>query len=203
METFNLFPTLVMKFSSVITESERINIFNTLKERECFSHQTLPNGGVSSHLLSHQSNIFDQFGISNKIQEHLDVYSKTLSIPNLKIDNSWFNIQPAGSNLEQHSHPCSIASAALYINVDYNSTPLVFENPNTIAVFNNYHNSVSQYNCQAHSFIPENGQLIIFPSWLKHGSFGNKNNTDARMVISFNTNYYIDNQIQIPYNNRK
>tara|TARA_B100001996_G_C18464890_1_gene517580 strand:- start:65 stop:649 length:585 start_codon:yes stop_codon:yes gene_type:complete len=194
METFNLFPTLVMKFSSVITESERINIFNTLKERECFGHQTLPNGGVSSHL-SHEYNIFDEFGITNKIQEHLDVYSRTLSIPNLRIDNSWFNIQPVGSNLEQHSHPNSIASAALYINVDHNSAPLVFENPNAIAVFNNYHNSVSQYNCQAHSFIPENGQLIIFPSWLKHGSFGNKNNTDVRMVISFNTNYYIDNHI--------
>ena len=113
----------------------------------------------------------------------------------MRIDNSWFNIQPVGSNLEQHSHPNSIASAALYINVDHNSAPLVVENPNAIAVFNNYHNSVSQYNCQAHSFIPENGQLIIFPSWLKHGSFGNKNNTDARMVISFNTNYHIDNHI--------
>ena len=36
--------------------------------------------------------------------------------------------------------------------------------------------------------IPKNGDLLIFPSWLRHGSNHETNQTDGRIVLSFNTN---------------
>ena len=36
-------------------------------------------------------------------------------------------------------------------------------------------------------FKPEVGMMIVFPSWLKHGSMYNENNSLNRIVISMNT----------------
>ena len=97
----------------------------------------------------------------------------------------WSNIQNAGSRLDEHIHPHAVVSGALYINVD-DSCRITFHNPNPYANIinvdtNTFYNSESQY------FRVHNCELVLFPSWLKHGRYKDVNEMDERTVESFNT----------------
>jgi uncharacterized protein (TIGR02466 family) len=86
-------------------------------------------------------------------------------------------------------HCRSILSAALYLNVDEDSSTINFENPNphiSYAYDKNLSRN-SEYLFEYYCVIPEPGDLIIFPSWLKHGSMYKENKTVNRTCISFNT----------------
>tara|TARA_B100000902_G_scaffold24212_1_gene29147 strand:+ start:804 stop:1397 length:594 start_codon:yes stop_codon:yes gene_type:complete len=189
MQVYDLFPTLVIKFPNIITEDERVGIFNDLKTRDINPHPTIQGDGASSY----HSNIFSilkELGLEDRILEYLIEYNKVLRAGyNLKLSQSWFNVQNYDSALEKHMHPNSICSGALYINVDNDSTPLCFVNHNTQSRF--IHHGIvgeeaSVYNAEYWRMPVSNGDLIIFPSWLEHGS-GGMNHTYNRTVISFNT----------------
>ena len=125
---------------------------------------------------------------SNRLENKISEYSSTIGLRNQKISNSWFNIQQKGSVLKTHLHANSVLSGALYVNVDENSTKLYFNNPNNfIKYFEYYHDSLTDYNFEYFYISPNIGDLVIFPSWLEHGSNGDTNNTVDRTVLSFNT----------------
>ena len=45
------------------------------------------------------------------------------------------------------------------------------------------------FNYEWYKFSVNNADLILFPSWLKHGHHGHVNTMDNRMVVSFNSYY--------------
>jgi len=185
--SFNLFPTLVLQCPNVISESERSVIFEKLKKRHAITHHAVL-GGRSSHAFWKNNKLISSLGLEERIQEKLDEYTKRMAIDNVEIVGSWFNIQDAESTLMQHDHPGSLISASLYINVDENSSSLFFENPNQLSnfVWPKDNSPLSDYIYTYYEFIPKNGEMYIFPSWLKHGSFYNKNQTKDRIAISLN-----------------
>tara|TARA_E500000331_G_scaffold100955_1_gene97831 strand:+ start:547 stop:1131 length:585 start_codon:yes stop_codon:yes gene_type:complete len=189
MQVYDLFPTLVVSFPNVITEEERVEIFNKLKTKDINPHPTILGNGRSSYNSSIFS-ILDELGLEDRITEYLIEYNKVLRAGyNIKLSQSWFNVQNHDSALDKHMHPNSICSGALYINVDTDSTPLCFVNHNTQTRF--IHHGIvgeepSKYNAEYHRMPVNNCDLIIFPSWLEHGS-GGMNKTHNRTVISFNT----------------
>lgn len=124
--------------------------------------------------------------ILKNISECINDYTSNIKFPACKIYCSWFNVQRPGSLLKRHFHSGgpdpSFVSGALYINVDDKSPPITFENPNPYIILkdppaNNY----------SYSYIPNVGDLILFPSWLFHYS-DKLNLTENRIVISFNAN---------------
>ena len=180
---YSLFPTLILYFPKFIDSKECNKIFKLLKTKLHDVHPTLIKG-KSSH--NTNLNILSQTSLdfTKAIQE----YSKEskIKIQN-KITNSWFNIQSKGSVLKEHSHPNSVISGALFINVDSKSSKLYFHNPNPLIYYMHTEDSVSEYTQEWYSFKPEIGDLILFPSWLRHGSNHDKNFSTNRAVISFNT----------------
>ena len=77
-------------------------------------------------------------------------------------------------------------------NVDGLQDSLCFQNPNPFVdtVWNAHARVPTLYNFKYQSVVPKNGDLIIFPSWLTHGSYYQSNKTVDRTLISFDT---IDN----------
>ncbi|MEE3193877.1 MAG: TIGR02466 family protein, partial [Candidatus Poribacteria bacterium] len=73
-----------------------------------------------------------------------------------------------------HSHPNSILSGVLYLDVPEGSGEIQFDKPD------NYHNWINtdtlrfmvnewhEYNCDAWRIPPQAGEMLIFPSHLKH-----------------------------------
>ena len=96
---------------------------------------------------------------------------------NLEITNSWCNVQGERSTLNFHRHPDSIISGIIFLQVDDKSSKLYFQNPNNIYV-----------KCDDDICItPEPGLLLMWPSWLAHGSGDDTNMSTERIVVSFNT----------------
>lgn len=107
------------------------------------------------------------------------------------VELAWLNINPPKSYNVKHLHPRSLFSGVYYISVpEGDSGNIVFERePLMLSYLPNY--IVEYWNDMTSgtaTYAPEEGKLLIFPSWLLH--WVETNNTDHdRISLSFNTNY--------------
>lgn len=191
-----VFPVLIRKYDKFITESESNNIVSAINKEHFKNHLgTLIGDATSSHNVTIDGkNILDCFHeLKTKIFLEVQNYSELIGIDSNKLvfDNSWCNIQKKNSRLIFHIHPNSIISGALYIKMDENSSHIAFKNPNPFSVYAKYFNindKISKYNIQYCHVKPNTGDLILFPSWLEHGSYYD-NLSEERIVLSFNVYY--------------
>ena len=61
-----------------------------------------------------------------------------------------------------------------------------FHNPNPYIVFSD-RDRLTPYNFEFQWIDVKNCELVLFPSWLKHGKYTEINEMDDRMVVSFNS----------------
>ena len=181
---FSLFPTLVLYFSQFISSKECNKIFKLLKTKKIDNHSSLVKG-KSTHSANFHTDILSEISIdmTKPLKEYSD--QSKIKIEN-KIRNSWFNIQEEGSILKEHSHPGSILSGSLFINVGQNASKLYFHNPNPFVSYIDKKEPANDYTYDNYYVAPKKGDLIIFPSWLRHGSNQDQNFYKNRTVISFN-----------------
>ena len=179
-ESFNLFPTLIMKFN-LLNDMETNQIFQVLKTLD-----SEPYGAITSGLSSYSnnSNIIKYLNLEKKVQSKLDEYTSKIQIRPVSISNSWFNIQDIGGILKTHNHANSVLSIALYINSHMGSAA-----SSTRGLIAGGGTGGTEYNYQYYFFRPKNGEMYVFPSWLRHGSKYTANQTKDRTVISSNTQY--------------
>jgi uncharacterized protein (TIGR02466 family) len=183
-----VFPTLIKYVSSFLNKKECNEVINLTLNKKLSSHLSLVGEAKSTHGLN--SNILYNINsnIIKKIQNKIDEYAIDYGVRKLKLDNSWVNIQNKNSVLNKHSHPDSIISGALYLKVDKDSSKIYFYNPNTYLTFVNVFKQ-TEFSCENYYFTPKIGDLLLFPSWLIHGSNDEENNSTERIVLSFNTSY--------------
>lgn len=198
-ELHELFPIPVVRYTDVLTDQQLKDIFNYIIERkdEFGEHGAFTENAVSSFLDGTtsilnilQENIPSCSNIQNTIYDAVRNYTEIVGANsnNIFFSNSWVNIQQKGSILKMHHHSDAFLSGALYIHTDLDSSKLIFEdffnhkltmNPGVI-------NEENRFNIHHYWFKPNIGDLIIFPGQLKHGSYYEQNQTDNRMVVSFN-----------------
>jgi hypothetical protein len=99
---------------------------------------------------------------------------KEMPIKNQRMAESWCTIQKEDSTLKYHKHPNSIISGILYLKVDDDSSKLVFQNPT----------SMEGEICVIK---PKSGLLLMWPSFLMHGSGDTINKSKERIIIGFNS----------------
>jgi len=109
------------------------------------------------------------------------------------IGNMWANINfPDSLNLP-HIHGNCLYSGVYYIKVPKNSGKLIFDDPRPVSEWLTIKKKINEeylpmekkYN---YSIEPIEGNLIIFPSWLRHSVLIN-NSDNIRMSVSFNVIY--------------
>ncbi len=182
MNIVPLFPTPIGKVPDFISEKDRLFLVKKIKSIKHLSHSALRGDASSTHT---NSSDFLERSIKKKIQSAVDEFASVYGTPPLRISQVWSNIQKPGSILKEHRHPHSVLSGALYVNVDKESSKIYFHNPNSFVTYEDFV-EYNHYNFQWMSFQPENCLLVLFPSWLWHGS-EDVNKSDDRIVISFNT----------------
>ena len=190
-QAWKLFPTLVHRYTEVLTAEQLATILEHCLQIEAGQHGALLGDAKST--FAKQSHFIQALeaahtnlkGLTEGLARLMDAYARELGLGGATLSNSWFNIQRPGSLLKHHTHPDSRVSAALCIAGDEASSKLHFENPNPLVGFIEAAEP-TEFNMEMAKFKLAPGDLILFPSWLKHGSGFEANQSELRVVISLN-----------------
>ena len=176
-----LFPTAIGNIRNFITEEERLKLLKDIKNTIHLPHGAIKGDGSSTH--GRPNHCIDK-SIVKRIQDAAKEYSQEYGNEPIILVDIWSNIQNIGSILTEHCHPTSIISGALYINVG-DDDKLWFHNPNPYITFMHKHKE-TPYNFDSYWIPVKNCELVLFPSWLKHGKYDEVIKMDDRIVMSFN-----------------
>lgn len=201
VKEWKLFPTLVMEVENFLSKDEcKVLLEQFIAEKKSIGVENYPNSehiAIGNAISSYEKDDYIYKKISgtiipdfyNRLKICVDNYISKVKFPSVKIAKCWYNLQERNSLLKYHTHNGSVISGAIFINVDDESSNLDFINPNPFPDYISK-SELSEYTYGNFSFVPKKGNLIIFPSYLKHGA-PNFNNTQNRCVISFNTEYEV------------
>ena len=178
-----------MELEAFLSEQERLELmgkidWSTLARHDQFGGNSLSSHGGSDYRL--KTNDFLSDKILERMRWAVNLFAERYGVGQLKITNYWANIFNSGGSLKRHLHAGSVLSGVIFVNVDEKSNPLVFWNPNPHNQFTNFERQ-TELNFQSYHFVPQNGLMLLWPSWLEHGSGIYDNGSDNRVSISFNT----------------
>ena len=106
-----------------------------------------------------------------------------------KIMNSWINIAEKGVKHDFHSHPGYTISGVYYYRVSAEQGGIGFNNPNPIVYNAGF--PEGRTSPQSIELIPKDGDIILFPAWLQHGTYENTSD-EERISIAFNIDFVLD-----------
>jgi len=180
-ELLQLFPTplLIVPYKEPI--DEELAYLKTLSYR-----QQKGNGNYrsdDSYLLRQEK----LKNIKNFLGESVNKFTTNVlnSKQRLVITQCWANRNPKGSRHHEHVHPNSIISGVMYFQINEKLPPIQFAKTNQDGVkldpvkYNHVNSESFMLPCKP-------GELILFPSSLKHSVPINQGDED-RISISFNT----------------
>ena len=129
--------------------------------------------------------------LGQHINQFIDFYKVDREKYNWEFSESWFITNRKGDYNVSHVHPNSFLSGVFYLKTYEDAGDLVFHHH---AKNIDYHKQPKDafkenvnYNSDYWRVTPEDGDLIVFPSFLTHSVEENKNDFQ-RMVLSFNIN---------------
>lgn len=190
-----LFPTPVAEIKSPNPDfvdpfaSEVLKLMSTAKDRSLID--TLGNwcSDDELHLRSEFKNLV------NYIDQESRIFLEEIwrVDPNdFKMTGMWSNVHRSYSKHHIHSHPNSFLSGVIYLDVATDEN----EDPGNIFFVDPRSNSrmqqptfieKSEVTYTSWQYRPEKGKLILFPSWLEHGTDpGSFSNNKLRISLSFN-----------------
>ena len=104
----------------------------------------------------------------------------------VKIKSMWAIINEKGAFNQRHHHGNSDLSAAYYVSAKQDCGDIVFYDPRPAPVFKHpISRKPNILNASINSIKPEEGLLVLFPSYLEH-SVNQNLSKEKRIVISFN-----------------
>jgi uncharacterized protein (TIGR02466 family) len=167
-------------------------------ESFCNKYQHENTGRVVSNSGGYQSNDLplDNVILQPLIEEikiHSRQFAKTFYSKNEQIlNNIWFNINLYKDFNVSHNHSGDDISGIYYIKTPNECGNIIFEHP-AKDLFDYYflnvenRKEVNIYNARTWWFQSEVNMLYLFPSWLNHSVEINKNKTEERISMAFNT----------------
>ena len=116
-----VFPTLLQFTNNFLNAVECKEIIKSISKNKLSKHLCLNGNAKSTHTIN--SNILTK-PIKEKLNIKIKEYQIDYGVNELKIDNSWVNIQNKNSILKKHSHPDSIISGVVYLKTDEKSSKI-------------------------------------------------------------------------------
>lgn len=122
--------------------------------------------------------------------EFASCYGLELTADDVRVD-SWINFFYPNQSEQQHNHYGNFLSGVYYVTAPEKSGAYAFFDPAVQKTMwkgiylNKAQPNVLNFNDGMYK--PEEGKIIMFPSWLDHAVYANKSN-DVRISIAFNIN---------------
>ena len=195
VKTFKLFPVPVFEYQ--IPNHEKINlelkkyIYKNKEKEPKWVEISNAGGWHSQNFDIDKSLIIKKF--FGKITHVLpDIFNNQMGwsckIEQIRIMNIWSVVNHKNTFNIRHQHPNSFFSAAYYVQTNANAGQIKFFDPKEVNVM--YHptiNEPNEFTSHVVKIKPEEGKLLLFPSYLHHAVGENLSDED-RIVISFNIN---------------
>ncbi len=154
-----------------------------------------PKGRIRSNVIGWHSQNFNlkdpepQFfinGISPMLNESFTDMGWDLKKNEIKVTGMWSIINPTNASNARHIHSNNFISAAYYIKAPKKCGDIRFHDPRSAKVVRTPITNVSnKLNIEVVNISPQEGLLVLFPSYLHH-SVEMNNSNEERIVISFN-----------------
>ncbi len=149
---------------------------------------------TSKNKLSVDRYVLNQAGLEDLkefCQDAIDYYAKNVVqvSDRFYITNSWTTNNSQGVSHNIHSHPNSIISGVFYFEAEEDASQFIVMSESPIFkefAFDYHYIGYSHFNSKSWGFPVKTGTLIIFPSWLKHGSMENTSSLPRRL-LGFNS----------------
>lgn len=179
MEEF-IFPIKLV--SERVTESFYLDRFkNIIQEyrQEHPSVQKTNKGGWQSQSFLPDESIFGSNFFSDMVLSTAETYKRGTRLTEFDLEfvDCWFNVNPPGTYNSLHIHPGSILSGVFWVSCPENCGRFIIKHPNEMLNF-----YLGPDKC---SIDPQEGLLVLFPSYLPHLVEPNQGSED-RISISFN-----------------
>jgi len=179
-ELLELFPTLIYKkrlqqipnLTELLCNSE----FKRYEQDKCW----LTNNSILEKYADLSNVIYKEF--DNYVSNVLKVDTSNI---NFYICRSWLVKHKIGDFGKSHAHVNSLVSGILYLKVDENSGNIIFEKTD-YNIFPQFKFDVKQwnrYNAETWSINPAVGDLLFFPSHLKHSVTENLSIEDRCVLV--------------------
>lgn len=112
----------------------------------------------------------------------------------IRIRNSWVNFTNISESRTVHVHPGYTISGVYYFRVNEKQGSIYFNNPNPLGMACEF--PAGQIFPQTTDIVPDDGDIILFPSWLMHGTRECKSETE-RVSVAFNVDLdLLDERVQ-------
>ena len=192
-EILKLFPEPIFKYK--IEDHKDINkklseyIYN-LKNNDDEGLKRSNKGGWHSKNFELKDKNSIQFQFAIKVQEYIvDTFKKfgwKIKNKNIRISEMWAIINKKENFNVIHTHPNCYLSAAYYVKAPINCGKFEIEHPNIAKKYAFPEVEVrNELNLEVASIEINEGDLLLFPSYLPH-KVGQNQSDDDRIVISFN-----------------
>lgn len=183
----NIFSVDIYKEKLKIKNKPLIDYILKLKKQSEGRKISNPTGWQSLSFDLNQS-IFAN--LNQTIQQHFLTYIKSIPLSNqFQISSMWANVNGYKDYNLIHTHGGSVISGVYYLKTPKESGNLFFINPASEAIEYLWEHCIEEYtqqNSPRWTIQVEEGTLVLFPSWLKHGVEPNLNKKEDRISIAFN-----------------
>ena len=174
---------------------EKLSLDNLSLLTYCQQIKKEDKGLVKSNLTGWHSSLFTRQhpklnDLFNQIEKTASCFATQLGKKtSMRLIDIWININKFKDSNQLHFHPGCFLSGVYYIDVFKNGGKIVFENPAQDVMVSNWDldnmETFNTFNSAYYKLVPKIGDLILFPSWLKHSVEPNMTQKE-RVSISFN-----------------
>jgi len=175
--------------------ANKINISDTEKQNlinQDYKDIITRNGKISKTKFILNEEKFH--GLRDKLNKHVDIYTRdALTVRRditFVLQNSWCMRHDPGHWAQKHYHENCVLSGIIYIKTSPTSGNLCFhhrpaQNNLFSPIFKIPFEKANIHNSSIYCFQPEDGTIVIFPSFLDHSANINKSD-GVRYCLSFN-----------------
>ena len=182
-----LFPTLITQSKRNVSEKEKIDWFDSYLENSNENGESMDYlGFVSMHHDPRFEMVF--YDIANTVKEHLESLGIDSTTICVNITKSWFNVNTNEARNPIHDHAESHYSMTYYPhikkgfekNLTFYDKPVSRNEPYMSFLQSNVH-EWNSFNARSVEFMPQVGDIFVFPSWMEHETGNTSDNLDVSL----------------------